>query len=146
MLLLGIERIRPSLDIDSNLKSGIVREGRSLAEKNKEYVEAAICLSLSRFRVIFVEILPNCLAPLFVAVTVQMARAIALEASLSFLGLGLPINEPSLGLLIANGFRHPLNDRYWISMYPGGALMIIIFSINLVADRLRDVLNPRLAR
>jgi peptide/nickel transport system permease protein len=120
--------------------------GSALAEKNKEYVEAAICLSLSRFRVIFVEILPNCLAPLFVVVTVQMAHAIALEASLSFLGLGLPINEPSLGLLIANGFRHLLNGRYWISMYPGVALLIIIFSINLVADRLRDVLNPRLAR
>jgi peptide/nickel transport system permease protein len=94
----------------------------------------------------FSEILPNCLAPLIVVVTIQMAHAIALEASLSFLGVGLPINEPSLGLLIANGFRHLLNGKYWISMYPGFALLIIIFSINLVADRLRDVLNPRLER
>jgi peptide/nickel transport system permease protein len=120
--------------------------GSALAEKEREYVEAAACLSLSNFRIMFSEILPNCLAPLIVVVTIQTAHAIALEASLSFLGVGLPINEPSLGLLIANGFRHLLNGRYWISMYPGFALLIIIFSINLVADRLRDVLNPRLER
>jgi peptide/nickel transport system permease protein len=118
--------------------------GSALAEIEKEYVEAALCLSLSHFRIIFSEILPNCLPPLIVVVTIQTAHAIALEASLSFLGVGLPINEPSLGLLIANGFRHLLNGKYWISMYPGFALLIIIFSINLVADRLRDILNPRL--
>ena len=74
----------------------------------------------------------------------QVAHAISLEATLSFLGLGLPITEPSLGLLIANGFQYLLSGKYWISFYPGLALLATIVSINLVADQLRDVLNPRL--
>ena len=96
--------------------------------------------------IIFQYIFPNCLAPLLVIVTIQMSHAITLEASLSFLGLGLPITEPSLGLLISNGFRHLMNGRYWISMYPGVALFILVMAINLVADRLRDIFNPRLQR
>jgi peptide/nickel transport system permease protein len=84
--------------------------------------------------------------PLIVVGTVQVAYAIALEATLSFLGLGLPTTEPSLGLLIANGFEYLLSGKYWISIFPGVALMITIVSINLMGDRLRDVLNPRLQR
>ena len=75
-----------------------------------------------------------------------LASAIALEATLSFLGLGVPVTEPSLGLLIANGFNYLLSGKYWISLYPGIALLITIVSINLVGDQLRDVLNPRLQR
>ena len=74
------------------------------------------------------------------------AHAISLEATLSFLGVGLPLTEPSLGLLIANGFEYMLSGKYWISFYPGVALLLTIMSINLVGDRLRDVLNPRLER
>jgi peptide/nickel transport system permease protein len=118
----------------------------ALVERNKDYVEAARCLRLSSARILFRHILPNCLPPLIVVATVQVAHAIALEATLSFLGLGLPITEPSLGLLIANGFAYLLSGKYWISFYPGVALLITIMSINLVADQLRDVLNPRLAR
>src|SRR3546814_17620534 len=88
--------------------------------------------------------LPNVLPPLIVVATVQVAHAISLEATLSFLGLGLPITEPSLGLLISNGFKYVLSGKYWISVFPGVALMITIVVINLVGDRLRDVLNPRL--
>ncbi len=116
----------------------------ALSEKNKEYVEAAKCLAMPSWRVVFQYIFPNCLAPLLVIVTIQMSHAISLEASLSFLGLGLPITEPSLGLLISNGFRHLMNGRFWISMYPGVALFVLVMVINLVADRLRDILNPRL--
>jgi len=76
----------------------------------------------------------------------QIARAITLEATLSFLGLGVPITEPSLGLLIANGFQYMLSNEYWISVFPGLALLLTIVAINLVGDRLRDVLNPRLQR
>ena len=94
----------------------------------------------------FRHILPNCLPPLIVVATVQVAAAIALEATLSFLGLGLPITEPSLGLLIANGYQYLLSGKYWISFFPGIALLLMIFSINLVADQLRDVVNPRLQR
>jgi peptide/nickel transport system permease protein len=73
----------------------------------------------------------------------QVARAIALEATLSFLGLGVPVTEPSLGLLIANGYTHMLSGKYWVSFYPGVALLMTIVSINLVGDHLRDILNPR---
>ena len=118
----------------------------ALVERNKEYVEAARCLRLSAARILFRHILPNCLPPLIVVATVQVAHAISLEATLSFLGLGLPITKPSLGLLISNGFSYLLSGKYWISFYPGIALLITIMSINLVADQLRDVLNPRLAR
>jgi peptide/nickel transport system permease protein len=91
-------------------------------------------------------LLPNVLPPLIVIATVQVAHAIALEATLSFLGLGMPITSPSLGLLIANGFTHLMSGKYWISLYPGIALLITIVSINLVGDQLRDVLNPRLQK
>jgi peptide/nickel transport system permease protein len=77
---------------------------------------------------------------------VQVAHAIALEATLSFLGVGVPITEPSLGLLIANGYGFMLSGKYWVSFYPGIALLIAIVAINLVGDQLRDVMNPRLKR
>ena len=120
--------------------------GAALVERNKEYVEAAACLALSAPRILFRHLLPNCLPPLIVVATVQVAHAIALEATLSFLGLGMPITSPSLGLLIANGFTHLLSGKYWISFFPGIALLITIVSINLVGDQLRDVLNPRLQK
>ena len=118
----------------------------ALVERRKEYVEAARCLALSHGRILFRHLLPNCLPPLIVVATVQVAHAIALEATLSFLGIGLPITEPSLGLLIANGFEYMLSGKYWISVFPGVALLITIVSINLVGDQLRDVLNPRLQK
>ena len=120
--------------------------GAALVEMRKEYIEAVRCLALPPSRIVFGHLLPNCLPPLIVVATVQVAAAIALEATLSFLGLGLPITEPSLGLLIANGYQYLLSGKYWISFFPGIALLLTIVSINLVADQLRDVLNPRLAR
>ena len=92
----------------------------------------------------FRHLLPNCVPPLIVVATVQIAQAIALEATLSFLGVGVPITEPSLGLLIANGYDYLLSGRYWVSVFPGIALVVTIIAINVVGDRLRDVLNPRL--
>jgi len=118
----------------------------ALVETRKEYMEAARCLALPPARIVFRHLLPNCLPPMIVVATVQVAAAIALEATLSFLGLGLPITEPSLGLLIANGYQYLLSGKYWISFFPGIALLLTIVSINLVADQLRDVLNPRLQR
>ncbi len=120
--------------------------GSALVERNKEYIEAAVCLGLDNKRILFRHLLPNCLPPLIVVGTVQTAHAISLEATLSFLGVGLPITEPSLGLLIANGFEYMMSGRYWISFFPGIALLITIVSINLVGDQLRDVLNPRLQK
>jgi peptide/nickel transport system permease protein len=118
----------------------------ALVERRKEYIEAATSLALSRGRIIFRHLLPNCLPPLLVLAAVQVAAAITLEATLSFLGLGLPITEPSLGLLISNGFTYLLSGHYWISFFPGIALLAAVVGINLVADRLRDVLDPHRRR
>ncbi len=118
----------------------------ALVERQKEYIEAAQVLALSRTRIVLRHLLPNCMPPLIVVATVQVAHAIQLEAALSFLGLGLPITEPSIGLLISNGFQYMLSGKYWISFYPGVALLLTIVAINLVADQLRDIMNPRLKR
>jgi peptide/nickel transport system permease protein len=120
--------------------------GAAVAERSKEYVEAARSTPLSSLRVLFRHILPNCLPPLIVVATVQVANAIALEATLSFLGLGLPPTEPSLGALIANGFQYMLSGRYWISIFPGIALIVLIIAVNIVGDQIRDQINPGLRR
>ena len=116
----------------------------ALVERKKEYIEGATALGLSPTRIMLRHLLPNCLPPLIVIAALQVASAISLEATLSFLGLGLPVTEPSLGLLIANGFQYLLSGKYWISFFPGIALLLTVVAINLVADQLRDVLNPRL--
>ena len=121
-----------------------VARGTALTELNKEYIESALCLNLSKFRIIIFQLLPNCLPPLIVVMTIEIGHAIALEATLSFLGVGLPITKPSLGLLISNGYEYMLYGKYWISMFPGIALLILILTINVVGDQLRDILNPRL--
>lgn len=120
--------------------------GAAATERSKDYVEAALSTPLKPHVVVLQHILPNCMPPLIVVATVQVANSIALEATLSFLGLGLPVSEPSLGMLIANGFQYLLSGRYWISIYPGIALIVLIASINLVGDQVRDQLNPRLRR
>lgn len=120
--------------------------GAAAAERAKDYIAAALSTPLPAVQVIFRHLLPNCLPPLIVVATVQVANSIALEATLSFLGLGLPVTEPSLGMLISNGFQYMLSGRYWISIYPGIALIILIVAINLVGDQIRDQLNPRLRR
>ena len=118
----------------------------ALVERRKDYIEAARLLGLSTPRILIRHLLPNCLPPLIVVAALQVAAAISLEATLSFLGIGLPITEPSLGLLIANGFQYLLAGNYWISFFPGIALVLLIVAINLVADRLRDIINPRLQK
>ncbi|MBN7786525.1 ABC transporter permease [Ponticoccus gilvus] len=118
--------------------------GVALVEGARDYVEAARGLRLGGLRILLGHILLNCLPTMLVVATMQMAMAISLEATLSFLGLGLPPTRPSLGLLIANGFDYLQSGRYWISVLPGLVLLAIIISVNVLGDRLRDVLNPRL--
>lgn len=120
--------------------------GAATVERHKDYVEAALSTPLSGWAVAWRHVLPNSLPPLMVVATVQVANAIALEATLSFLGLGLPPTEPSLGSLIANGFEFMLSGRYWISIFPGLGLIALIVAINVVGDQVRDMLNPRLRR
>ncbi|SFJ77075.1 peptide/nickel transport system permease protein [Bosea sp. OK403] len=115
----------------------------ALIESRKEYIEAARAMGARPMRILWRHLLPNCLPPLMVIATVQIARAIALEATLSFLGLGVPVTEPSLGMLIANGYQYMLSGKFWISFYPGLALLATVVAINLIGDHLRDVLNPR---
>ena len=142
----GIDKIIIALIVVQWAYYARTARATALTERSKEYVEAASSLGLSHARILFLHIMPNCLAPLIVVGTVETARAISLEATLSFLGVGLPQTEPSLGLLISNGFEYMLSGRYWISFFPGIALLATVVTINLVGDQLRDVLNPRLKR
>ena len=120
--------------------------GTALLERKKEYIEAALCLALPTSRILSRHLLVNCLPPVMVVFTVLIARAIGLEATLSFLGLGVPVTEPSLGLLISNGFSYLISGKYWVSFFPGLALILLTFGINMVGDHLRDLLNPRLLK
>jgi peptide/nickel transport system permease protein len=120
--------------------------GAASTERGRDYMDAARVLALPPTRQILRHLLPNVLPPLIVVATVQVANAIAIEATLSFLGVGMPVTEPSLGTLISNGFQYMLSGRYWISVYPGLALLLLIIGINLVGDQLRDVMNPRLRK
>lgn len=139
----GLENIIFALIIVQWATFARMARATALSERGREYVEAAQSLGLSQTRILFGHLLPNCLPPMMVLYTVEIASAIALEATLSFLGVGLPATQPSLGLLIANGFQYVLSGQYWISVFPGIALLLLIVAINLVGDRLRDVLNPR---
>lgn len=124
----------------------IARTVRSsvLAEKEKEYVDAAKVMGFSSMRIMFKHILPNCLSPIFVISTVQIANAIITEASLSFLGLGMPVTEPSLGSLISIGKQYLFSGSWWITLIPGAFLILLVIVINLLGDFLRDTFNPKL--
>ena len=142
----GIDKVILSLIVVQWAYYARTVRGTALSETQKEYIDAARGLGLSSWRIVFRHLLPNCIPPLVVISTVQIANTIVLESSLSFLGVGVPITQPSLGLLISNGYDYMLSGQYWMSMYPGVALLAIVASINLVGDRLRDILNPRLRR
>jgi len=142
----GVDKVILALVLTQWAYYARVVRGSALVENQKDYITAARCLALSNARIMARHLLPNCLPPLIVVATVQIAHAIALEATLSFLGVGVPITEPSLGLLIANGYDYLLSGRYWVAVFPGIALVLIIVGVNLVGDRLRDILNPRLQK
>jgi peptide/nickel transport system permease protein len=115
-----------------------------LAEKKKEYVEAARVMGFKAPRIMFRHILPNCLSPILVISTVQVANAIMSEAALSFLGLGMPVDKPSLGSLISIGFNYMFSGSWWITAFPGLCLVLLVLVINLLGDWLRDVFNPKI--
>jgi len=115
----------------------------ALVEREREYVEAARCLAYNPLRIMFVHILPNCLAPLTILASVEVAAAIMIEATLSFLGVGLPLTQPSLGLLIANGYPFMLAGKYWLTVFPGFVLIVLVVSINVLGERMREVFDPR---
>ena len=146
MLGQGIVQIILALVVAQYAYFARTTHGAAKVERGKDYIEAARSTPLPTRRVLFKHLLPNVLPPLIVVATVQVASAIALEATLSFLGVGLPLTEPSLGSLISNGFKYIHSDRYWLSIYPGLALMVTVVAINLVGDQVRKVLDPRNSR
>ena len=117
----------------------------AIVERRKEYIEAATSLGLSSFRIIWRHLMPNSISPIIVLATLQTAHSISIEATLSFLGVGVPITEPSLGSLISNGFDYILSGAYWITFFPGIMLLATVASINIVGDRLRVLLNPKIS-
>jgi peptide/nickel transport system permease protein len=118
--------------------------GSTLVERNKEYVQAARVVGVAPLRIMFRHVLPNVMGPVLVLATIQVATAILTEATLSFLGVGVPPTQPSLGTLIRIGNDFLFSGETWITIYPGLALVLIALSVNLLGDWLRDALNPRL--
>jgi len=115
-----------------------------LSEKKREYVQAAKLFGVSPTRIMFTHILPNVLGPVLVLATVQVALAIITEATLSFLGVGVPPTTPSLGTLIRIGNEFLFSGEWWITIFPGVALILFVLSVNMLGDWLRDALNPKL--
>jgi peptide/nickel transport system permease protein len=118
--------------------------GSTLVEKNKEYIQAARVIGVSPFKIMLKHVLPNVLGPVLVLATVHIATAIITEATLSFLGVGVPPTTPSLGTLIRIGNEFLFSGEWWITIFPGLALILLVLSVNLLGDWLRDALNPKL--
>jgi len=118
--------------------------GSTLVERNKEYVQAARVIGVAPLRIMFRHVLPNVMGPVLVLATIQVASSILTEATLSFLGVGVPPTSPSLGTLIRNGNDYLFSGDWWITIFPGVMLVLIALSVNLLGDWLRDALNPRL--
>src|SRR5258706_9800894 len=118
--------------------------GSTLVEKNKEYVQAARVIGIHPLAIMFKHVLPNALGPVLVLATINIATAIITEATLSFLGVGVPPTEPSLGTLIRVGNDFLFSGEWWVTVFPGAALVVMVLSVNLLGDWLRDALNPKL--
>jgi peptide/nickel transport system permease protein len=118
--------------------------GSTLVEKSKEYVQAARVIGVSQIKIMFKHVLPNVLGPVLVIATLNIALAIIAEATLSYLGVGMPPTQPSLGTLISEGQNYLFSGEWWITVFPGIALIVMVISVNLVGDWLRDALNPKL--
>ncbi len=142
----GIDRVVVALAIVQWALYARTVRAAAMVERRKEYFEAATCLELSNARIIWKHLLPNSVSSLIVLATLQTAHSISIEATLSFLGVGVPITEPSLGSLISNGFDYILSGAYWITFFPGVMLLATVAAINIVGDQLRSAINPRLAK
>lgn len=140
----GVDKVLIALTAVGWVVYARTTRGSTLSEMEKEYVQAARVAGLPDWRIIACHVLPNVLTPLIVIATIQVGTFVLIEASLSFLGVGVPITEPSLGLLVKNGFDVLFSGLWWTSVFPGLAIMLLVFGINLFGDFLRDELNPRL--
>jgi peptide/nickel transport system permease protein len=140
----GVEKVLIALTSVGWVVYARTVRGSTLREKQKEYIQAARVSGLPNWKIVVRHILPNVLTPIIVVATIQVGTFVLIEASLSFLGVGVPITQPSLGLLIKNGFDVLFSGLWWISVFPGIVIMLLVFGINLLGDFLRDELNPRL--
>lgn len=138
----GVDKVIYALIIAAWASKARLVRAVALAEMNKEYIAAARIAGMSGFRIMTRFLLPNSISPVLVVLPMSISGAIGAEATLSFLGVGVPITEPSLGLLIANGNDYLLSGKWWISIFPGLVLVGMVLCINVVADRLRDHANP----
>jgi len=143
MLGPGIDRIILAIIIVQWATYARLARGVALSEISKPYLDAARLLRLPGSRVIFRHLLPNSIGPVITLLPIELGHAVALEATLSFLGLGVPIDKPSLGSAVANGFQYLLTGQYWISLFPGLVLFGLIASINFVGEDVRRRLDPR---
>ena len=139
----GVDKVIIALIVGGWAYFARAARAAAMVERDKEYMEAAVCLGFSRTRRLLRHMLPNCIPSLIVIATIEFAEAIAAEAALSFLGVGVPVSEPSLGMLTANGFDYLMSGRYWLCLFPGLALAITILAFNIVGDRFRQIVNPR---
>ena len=140
----GIDKIIYALIIGIWASKARLTRASALSEMEKEYIAAARLSGLGNWRIMLRFLLPNSIAPVLVMIPMSLSGAIGAEATLSFLGVGVPITEPSLGLLIANGNDYLLSGKWWISIFPGVVLVILVLCINVVADRIREFSNPYL--
>lgn len=140
----GVDKVIYALIIGAWASKARLVRSVALSEMKKEYIDAARLAGLSDFRILTRFLLPNSISPVLVVLPMSISGAIGAEATLSFLGVGVPITEPSLGLLIANGNDYLLSGKWWISIFPGLVLVAMVLCINVVADRIRDHSNPYL--
>ena len=139
----GVEKVILAIVMVQWAQYARLMRASALVERRKEYIEAAVNFGLPTRHIMLAHLLPNAIGSVLVVASISIAGAITLEATLSFLGVGVPVTQPSLGLLIANGFEFLLSGEYWIAVFPGIALVLLIMSLNLVGDRLRRSLNVR---
>ncbi|WKL23751.1 ABC transporter permease (plasmid) [Agrobacterium tumefaciens] len=139
----GVDRIILALVIAQWATYARLVRGVALSETQKSYMDAARLMRLPTHRVIFRHLLPNSIAPAISLIPIEVGHAVALEATLSFLGLGVPLDKPSLGSAVANGFQYLLTGQYWISLFPGLALFCLIAAINFTGEDIRNRLDPR---
>lgn len=140
----GIDKLLIALTMVGWVTYARTVRGETLSVKNKEYVEAARTIGIPNYLIILKHVLPNVITSVVVLATIQVGNFILTEATLSFLGVGVPITEPSLGLLVKAGFDVLFSGLWWASVFPGAYIMLVVFGINLLGDFLRDELNPNL--
>lgn len=141
----GIDKVIFAIIVVQWAQYARLMRASALVERRKEYIEAAVNFGLPTRHIMLAHLLPNSVGAVLVVSTISIASAITLEATLSFLGVGVPVTQPSLGLLIANGYEYLLSGEYWIAVFPGIALVLLIISLNFVGDRLRRSFNVRAA-